>query len=72
MTLSAKEIEDLAEDALNAACLAIQQKLEVSDGGVAGMFFSGVEGDEVRAHFNNYIRLELNWMGSPVNPPADE
>jgi hypothetical protein len=70
--MTASEIEALAEDALNAACLEIQKKLGVTDGGVAGVFFSGDEGDDVRAHFNYYIRLELNWMGSPVNPPADE
>lgn len=54
--LKPKEIEDLAEEALNAACLVIQTKLGVTDGGYASMFFSG---DETREKFEDYIESEI-------------
>lgn len=66
------EIRDLADDALNVACKHIQDKLGVPTGDVAGMFFSGKADDDIRALLESYIRSELNWMGFPANPPADE
>lgn len=50
------KIDDLAEEALNAACLLIQDSIGQTDGGVAGMFFSD---NEVKEKFKEYIRLEM-------------
>ena len=54
------EVEALAEDALNAACRLIQDRIGQTDGGLAGMFFSG---DEVQAKLCAYIRAELQAKG---------
>lgn len=61
MTMTPREIEDLAEDALNAACLEIQKKLGVESGDVAGLYFSGTEADAVRIIFRDYIKYELSF-----------
>ena len=54
--MTTKAIEQLAEDALNAACLVIQEELDITDGGYAGAFFSD---NEVRDKFIAYIEGEL-------------
>ena len=53
------DIDQLAEDALNAACLAIQEQLGQTDGGIAGIFFSGPNGENAKRLFAEYIRLEI-------------
>lgn len=52
-----KSVEELAEEALNAACYLIQTKLGVTDGGYASIVFSG---DEVKQLFINYINGEVS------------
>ena len=54
--MKTKAIEQLAEDALNTACLLMQVELGITDGGHAGSFFSD---DEVRDKFIAYIESEL-------------
>jgi hypothetical protein len=49
-------IESLADEALNAACLLIQQRVGQDAGDLAGAFFSC---DTVRKAFEQYIKLEL-------------
>ena len=39
INMTESQIDDLAEEALNIACLTIQNTLKVNDGGYAGMFF---------------------------------
>lgn len=51
-------INDLAREALDAACLLIQERLGVETGDLAGMFF---DDDRVEDSFRNYIRSELHW-----------
>jgi hypothetical protein len=51
-------INDLAREALDAACLLIQERLGVETGDLAGMFF---DDDRVEESFRNYIRSELHW-----------
>ena len=51
-------IKDLAREALDAACLLIQERLGVETGDLAGMFF---DDDRVEDSFRNYIRSELHW-----------
>lgn len=50
----------LASDALDAACLHIQERIGQDDGGVAGIFFSGPAGEEIVRQFFQYIQLELS------------
>lgn len=57
--MTEKEINELADDALSAACLHIQQKLGQDDGGIAGVFFSGDMKEQVLDIFANYIQTEL-------------
>ena len=51
-------INDLAREALDAACLLIQERLGVETGDLASMFF---DDDRVEDSFRNYIRSELHW-----------
>jgi hypothetical protein len=55
-TWTEKEMRELADDALNAACLVMQEAVGQTDGGFAGIWFSG---DEVRDNFVEYIRREI-------------
>lgn len=54
--MNENEIEALASDALNAACLLIQQRLGVKTGDLAGIIFSD---DVVLLRFEAYIEAEL-------------
>lgn len=51
-----KSIDELAEEALNAACYLMQTKLGVNDGGYASIIFSG---GEVKQRFIDYINGEI-------------
>lgn len=62
--LTLKQVEDLAEEALNAACLVIQNAIGQTDGGNASIFFSD---DEVRNAFISYI-----WYETPDVEIIDE
>lgn len=53
------EIENLAEDALNALCLFVQQRIGQTDGGNASIFWSGREGI-----IEDYVESELIAMGN--------
>lgn len=50
------EIDDMAEDALNALCLSVQNALGVTDGGLASMHFSD---DDTKDAIKAYIKAEL-------------
>jgi hypothetical protein len=53
------EIESLAEDALNALCLFVQERIGQNDGGNASIFWSGRE--DIIA---DYVESELIAMGN--------
>ena len=53
-------IKDLAREALDAACLLIQERLGVATGDLAGNFFDD-DRVSVEESFRNYIRSELHW-----------
>lgn len=50
------EIDGMADDALNALCLSVQNALGVTDGGLASMHFSD---DETKDAIKAYIKAEL-------------
>jgi len=52
-------IELLAEAALNAACVLIQDELGQTDGGVAGIYFSGDKEHLIMEILKDYISTEI-------------
>ena len=58
--LNETEISRLADDALDAACLTVQNAIGQTDGGVAGIFFSGANGDRFKAMMRAYIEMEYS------------
>lgn len=55
-TTTEDEIDDIADRAVNALALSIQNDLGVLDGDLASVYFSG---DEVKAWATDYIKAEL-------------
>lgn len=55
-TTTEDEIDDIAEDALNALALSVQTALGINDGGFASMYFSD---DEAKEMIKSYIKAEL-------------
>ena len=55
-TTTEDEIDDMAEDALNALALSVQTALGITDGGFASMYFSD---EEVKDLIKHYIKAEL-------------
>jgi hypothetical protein len=54
-----RALSDLLFDCVNAFALVVQNKIGVTDGGVAGIFFSGGEVDEeLRAVLVRYLETE--------------
>lgn len=56
------DVDCLVDEALNAACLVIQTKLGVTDGGLAGVVFSGSGDHSVHKQLKDYIYLELEHL----------
>ena len=57
-------IDDLADEALNAAVLLIQDRLGVETGDLAGLFFSGLAEHDIKEWLRRYIKSELRNMGA--------
>jgi hypothetical protein len=56
---SSNDIETLANDALDAAALSIQDALGIEDGDFAGMFFAGDAGKTILEILTDYAREEI-------------
>jgi hypothetical protein len=56
---SSSDIETLANDALDAAALSIQDALGVEHGDFAGMFFTGEAGETILEILRDYAREEM-------------
>jgi len=73
MKMTLEDMDRLAEQALDSACLTIQQALfndatgdgTKLDGGIASMFFTGEYEDIVKKIFIDYIRTEINFAEAP-------
>lgn len=50
--------DSIIEDCINASCLIIQRHIGQTDGGVAGMFFSGEERDDFALVLREYAECE--------------
>jgi len=55
-------IDALAEEALNAAVLLIQDRLNIPTGDLAGLFFSGLAEHDMKEWLRRYIKSELRNM----------
>jgi hypothetical protein len=60
-----KEIQIMAENALNAACLSIQNEIGQASGGLAGVYFSGNREEIILDILKSYIQTEINFAGHP-------
>lgn len=54
------QISDLADEALHAACAVIQDRLGQTDGGMAGIYFSGDH--LIREILTDYIMQEIQGL----------
>ena len=59
LSMTNEQVESLAFDALNVACLEIQEKLNVESGDLAGMYFSGKAQDLIIEILSGYISAEI-------------
>jgi hypothetical protein len=55
-----EQIYDLADHAANKAILHIQQHLGQTDGGFAGLYFSGDRWDDLLSILGDYIKAEID------------
>jgi len=60
-TYSQDEIHMMAENALNAAILLIQEEIGQDDGGIAGIYFSGTNEDMILTMLKSYIHTDINF-----------
>jgi hypothetical protein len=60
------EINDLAESALDVACLFIQEQLNVPTGDLAGLFFSGKPKEIILEVLQDYISQEIMFKEFPT------
>lgn len=59
-TWTKEQIEEIAEDALNAACLVMQDAIGQTDGGFASLYFSGDH--LIREILFDYISKEIQGL----------
>lgn len=64
-TYTQEEIHAMAERALDAACLSIQDDLGQTDGGVAGIYFDAHREAVILDILKSYIQTEINFAGHP-------
>lgn len=60
-TYTQDDMHMIAENALNAAILSIQDELGQTDGGIAGIFFSSHREEVILDILKSYIRTEINF-----------
>ena len=60
------EVHIMAENALNTAILDIQNQLGQTDGGIAGIYFSGENEDMILSILKSYIHTEINFAKQPT------
>jgi hypothetical protein len=55
------QINQIADNALDAAVLSIQNELGQEHGDIAGIVFAGANGDAILSILRSYIRTELSF-----------
>ena len=69
---SSSDAEELANDALDAAALSIQDALGIEDGDFAGMFFAGDAGKTILEILTDYAREEIRNQSEDSDSEIDE
>ena len=64
-TYTQEEIHTMAERALDAACLSVQDEIGQLSGGLAGVYFSGNREEIILDILKSYIQTEINFAGHP-------
>lgn len=54
-----EEIQDIAEEALNAACRVVQERLNIKSGDLAALYFQGHTERVIIDILRGYIRTEI-------------
>lgn len=57
--LTHEQIEEITEEALNAMCASVQDAIGQTDGGFAGIYFSG-DNHLIKQIIKDYIRGEIS------------
>lgn len=65
-TYTQDDIHMIAEKALDAACLSIQDELGQTDGGLAGIYFSAHREAVVLDILKSYVQFEINFATAPT------
>ena len=65
-TYTQDDIHMMAERALDAACLSIQDELGQTDGGLAGIYFSAHREAVTLDILKSYIQFEINFTTLPA------
>jgi len=60
-TYTQEEIHTMAERALDAACLSVQDEIGQTSGGLAGVYFSGNREEIILDILKSYIQTEINF-----------
>lgn len=64
-----EELAEAVEDAINAGCLRLQTIAGITDGGYAGVHFSGTEiRNQMMQLFGKYIAADINAAGGLLQP----
>ena len=54
-----EEIQDIADEALNAACRVVQERLGIKNGDLAALYFQGRTERVITDILRGYIRTEI-------------
>lgn len=60
------EINDLAESALDVVCAFIQEQLNIPNGDLAGLFFTGKSKEIIIEVLQDYISQEIMFNEFPI------
>jgi len=58
-----EEIQDIADEALNAACRVVQKRLGIKSGDLAALYFQGRTERVITDILRGYIRTEIQEGG---------
>lgn len=65
-----EQLQDIAENALHAACAHMQDAIGQTDGGFAGLYFTGEVGEQIHTTFLHYLEQELSYMEVTRSAPS--
>jgi uncharacterized protein (DUF952 family) len=63
---TSQEITDLADSAIDIACAFIQEQLNIQNGDIASLFFTGKSKDIILEVLQDYISKEIQFNEFPT------